>query len=151
MASLSLCFPAFAEEKQTMGKSEMQKIQRKKLQEEEKTFAKGKERLIELALEDDRRNVDELETEKADQMVWLMKCPPRVVKAWRDLSSDLVPVAKYTDSVNLLRPDFSPEVVNSTHPPLFLIFFLGEVRVNLGIAVENGIRFGFLEENCTIR
>ncbi|CAA7059189.1 unnamed protein product [Microthlaspi erraticum] len=97
-----------------MGKSEMQKIQRKKPQENEKNFVKAIERLIELAMEDDQMNFHELETENADQMVWLMKCPPRVVKAWRDLSSpsssDSVPMAKYTDSVNLLLPDLSPEL-----------------------------------------
>ncbi|CAH2036783.1 unnamed protein product [Thlaspi arvense] len=101
-----------------MGKSEMQKIQRKKLQEEENTFAEEIQRLIELAMENDRRKFQELETEKADETVWLMKCPPRVAKAWRDLSasssssfsSDLVLVAKHVDSIDLLLPDLSPKL-----------------------------------------
>lgn len=95
-----------------MGISEMQKkkIQRKKLHEEEKILSD----LMELAVEDNQG----LETEKADEMVWLMKCPPRVDKAWRQLSSssssfsqELVLVAKYSESVDLLLPDLSPEVI----------------------------------------
>ncbi|WZZ58122.1 hypothetical protein YC2023_058229 [Brassica napus] len=81
-----------------MGISEMQKkkkIQRKKLHEEEKILSEEIERLMELAVEE----FQELETEKADEMVLLMKCPPRVDKAWRQLSSsyssqELVLVAK---------------------------------------------------------
>ncbi|CAN7021574.1 unnamed protein product [Brassica rapa subsp. trilocularis] len=98
-----------------MGISEMQKkkIQRKKLHEEEKILSEELERLMELAVEE----YQELETEKADEMVWLMKCPPRVDKAWRQLSSssssfsqELVLVAKYSESVDLLLPDLSPEL-----------------------------------------
>ncbi|KAL0694929.1 hypothetical protein Bca4012_062109 [Brassica carinata] len=95
-----------------MGKPEMQKkkkIQRKKLQEEEKIIAEELERLMELTMEEHQ----ELETEKADEMVWLMKCPPRLDKAWRQLSSssqELVLVAKYTKSVDLLQPDLSTEL-----------------------------------------
>lgn len=90
------------------------KIQRKKLHEEEKILSEELERLMELAVEE----YQELETEKADEMVWLMKCPPRVDKAWRQLSSssssfsqELVLVAKYSESVDLLLPDLSPEVI----------------------------------------
>lgn len=91
------------------------KIQRKKLHEEEKIFAEEIERLMELAVEE----YQELETEKADEMVWLMKCPPRLDKAWRQHSSsssssfsqELVLVAKYIESFNLLLPDLSPEVI----------------------------------------
>ncbi|KAG2303340.1 hypothetical protein Bca52824_031991 [Brassica carinata] len=103
-----------------MGKPEMQKkkkIQRKKLQEEEKIIAEELERLMELTMEEHQ----ELETEKADEMVWLMKCPPRLDKAWRQLSSssqELVLVAKYTKSVDLLQPDLSTEVIRS-HIPRF--------------------------------
>ncbi|KAF8080441.1 hypothetical protein N665_0944s0006 [Sinapis alba] len=67
---------------------------------------------MELAVEE----YQELETEKADEMVWLMKCPPRLDKAWRQLSSsssfsqELVLVAKYIESFNLLLPDLSPEL-----------------------------------------
>ncbi|CAF1926974.1 BnaCnng57200D [Brassica napus] len=97
-----------------MGISEMQKkkkIQRKKLHEEEKILSEEIERLMELAVEE----FQELETEKADEMVLLMKCPPRVDKAWRQLSSsyssqELVLVAKYRESVDLLLPDLSPEL-----------------------------------------
>lgn len=97
-----------------MGISEMQKkkkIQRKKLHGEEKILSDEIERLMELAVEE----YQELETEKADEMVWLMKCPPRLDKAWRQLSSsfsqELVLVAKYCESVDLLLPDLSPEVI----------------------------------------
>ncbi|KAL0813832.1 hypothetical protein Bca101_070275 [Brassica carinata] len=97
-----------------MGISEMpkkKKIQRKKLHEEEKIISEEIERLMELAVEE----FQELETEKADEMVLLMKCPPRVDKAWRQLSSsfssqELVLVAKYRESVDLLMPDLSPEL-----------------------------------------
>ncbi|XP_024007829.1 general transcription factor IIF subunit 2 isoform X3 [Eutrema salsugineum] len=95
----------------------LQKMQRKILQEEENILAEEIQRLLESATEYDRRKFHELETENADEMVWLMKCPPRVDKAWRDLSastssfsSDFVLLAKYMDSVNLLLPDCSPEL-----------------------------------------
>ncbi|CAH8385459.1 unnamed protein product [Eruca vesicaria subsp. sativa] len=98
-----------------MGKPEMQKkkIQRKKLREGEKILAEELERLSELSVEE----YQELETEKADEMVLLMKCPPRVDKAWRQLSSssssfshELVLLAKYKESVDLLRPILSHEL-----------------------------------------
>ncbi|KAJ4916211.1 hypothetical protein Rs2_01761 [Raphanus sativus] len=99
-----------------MGISETQKktkIQRKKMHEDETIIAEEIERLMELAVEEEYQ---ELETEKADEMVLLMKCPPRVDKAWRQLSSsssfsqELGLVAKYSESFNLLGPDLSPEL-----------------------------------------
>lgn len=111
-----LSLPALAEQ-ETMGISEMQKtkkIQRKKLREEEKIFAEELEILMELSVDE----YQELKTEKADEMVLLMKCPPRVDKAWRQLSSpsssfpqELVLVAKYRESFGLLLADLSPEVI----------------------------------------
>lgn len=112
---------------------------RKKLQEEEeeeKIFVEEIEKSIEVAMEEeDPRSFLVLETEKADQMVLLIKCPPRVAMAWRHLSSsfssDFVPLAKCIDSVDLLSPDLSPEVIRYI-PRLFL--FLGQT--NLGNRVS---------------
>lgn len=89
------------------------------MHEDETIIAEEIERLMELAVEEEYQ---ELETEKADEMVLLMKCPPRVDKAWRQLSSsssfsqELGLVAKYSESFNLLGPDLSPEVNPITHP-----------------------------------
>lgn len=62
----------------------------------------------------------ELDMEKTDRRIWLMKCPVVVAKTWEKLapssssysSSDSLPnLAKVVLDVDPLRPDYSPEVI----------------------------------------
>ncbi|KAK9129751.1 hypothetical protein Sjap_010238 [Stephania japonica] len=48
-----------------------------------------------------------LDTQKFDRSVWLMKCPLVVSKSWQAHSSDPQPVAKVVVSVDPLQPDAS--------------------------------------------
>ncbi|MCL7040860.1 hypothetical protein MKW94_001842, partial [Papaver nudicaule] len=55
-----------------------------------------------------------LEMNKAERAVWLMKCPLVVAKSWQSHSSDPNPVAKVVLSVDPLLPPGDPDSVQFT-------------------------------------
>lgn len=84
-------------------------------------------------MEDDRSNNHDLDLERADRPVWLMKCPVVVGKAWHKLapsssssyssSSEAINLSKVVLSVDPLRANSSsPEVYLVTSSSLILKF-----------------------------
>ncbi|XP_010493387.1 PREDICTED: transcription initiation factor IIF subunit beta-like isoform X1 [Camelina sativa] len=66
-------------------------------------------------MEDDPSNPHELDFEKADRPIWLMKCPVIVAKAWGKLapSSESIDLAKVVLNIDPLRP--TPEFTMKMH------------------------------------
>ncbi|CAN8312607.1 unnamed protein product [Cochlearia groenlandica] len=121
----------------------MQRKQRKKLEQEDKIYVDYLERFIDSSTKDDLMNFPDLETDKSDQSVWVLKCPQRVSLAWHELpssssssSSGAVTVAKLIKSIDLTLPnlqhEFTMEMVGSDIWNISKLYSINKTRDFLG-------------------